>query len=463
MYRASSSRLRGALKGYGRSSFATSAAAASSKASSGSLFSWLTGENSKTLPPLNFPLPGVINPSPLPDYIQPSDTKMTTLPNGVRIASQAAPDPVASIGLYVDSGSIYENPSTCGCTHLLESMAFKSTANRSHLRVVREVEAIGGHVTALASRDQMAYTYDALKTYVPQMVELLVDSVRNPVFLDWDVKEQFLFLSLHEKVKQDVQQLNNNPQGLLLEALHSTGYTGPLSNPLLAPEDALDRLNGDILEKFVAPLLSDLPAVPRPMKPQSVYIGGEFRYQAETPTTDIAFAFEVPGGWKAEKEAMQLTVLQHTELQGFTAFSAMYDRTGLFGIHTSVDNEYVVLAVNLLVREFQEIATPGNVKQFELNRAKEATKSAVLMNLESRTIASEDIGRQILTYGESNFLKAILFCKKPVEEFMNALDAVTLDDIASIAQRIISSPLAMAAHGQVSSLESYDTISSRFN
>ena len=83
-----------------------------------------------------------------------------------------------------------------GATHLLERMAFKSTTNRSHLRIVREVEAIGGNVTASASREQMGYTYDALKNYVPQMVELLVDSVRNPVFLDWEVNEQVNFFIL---------------------------------------------------------------------------------------------------------------------------------------------------------------------------------------------------------------------------------------------------------------------------
>lgn len=101
--------------------------------------------------------------------------------------------PAASVGLYVDSGSIYETPASFGASHLLERMAFKSTLNRSHLRVVREVEAIGGSVQAAASREQMTYTYDALKTYVPQMVELLVDAVRNPAFLDWEVKEQVSF------------------------------------------------------------------------------------------------------------------------------------------------------------------------------------------------------------------------------------------------------------------------------
>ena len=35
-----------------------------------------------------------------------------------------------------------------GVSHLLEYMAFKTTKNRTHLRLVREVEAIGGNVLA---------------------------------------------------------------------------------------------------------------------------------------------------------------------------------------------------------------------------------------------------------------------------------------------------------------------------
>ncbi|CAH1422277.1 unnamed protein product [Lactuca virosa] len=143
---------------------------------------------------------------------------------------------------------MYETPISFGATHLLECMAFKSTANRSHLRVVREVEAIGGNVTTYASREQMGYTYDALKNYLPQMLELLVDSARNQVFLDWEVKEQ-LFI---QKVKAEISEYANNPESLLLEAIHYAGYAGALANPLLASEGSLNRLNSSILEEFVA-------------------------------------------------------------------------------------------------------------------------------------------------------------------------------------------------------------------
>ena len=73
---------------------------------------------------------------------------------------------------------------------MLERMTFKTTSNRSHLHVVREVEAIGGTVLTSAAREQMGYTFNALKSYVPKMVELVIHCIRNPVFLDWEVNEQ---------------------------------------------------------------------------------------------------------------------------------------------------------------------------------------------------------------------------------------------------------------------------------
>ncbi|KAK7385366.1 hypothetical protein VNO78_31082 [Psophocarpus tetragonolobus] len=493
MYRAAASRLtlpKGNGKSLGASRFA-----------SRDLFSWFTGESSNALPPLHTPLKGVSQPPSLPDYVEPSRTKITTLPNGLKIASETSPNPAASIGLYLDCGSLYETPLTSGASHLLEKMSFKSTTNRSHFRVVREVEAIGGVVGASASREQMGYTFDALKTYVPQMIELLVDCVRNPAFLDWEVNEEL------RKVKAEIGELSNNPQGLLLEAVHSAGYSGALANPLLASESALNRLNSSLLEEFLAenytasrmvlaasgveheellsvaePLVSDLPSVPRPEEPKSKYVGGDFRRQGESGVAHVSIAFEVPGGWKKEREAIVLTVLQmlmggggsfsaggpgkgmhsrlylrvlneHQQIQCFSAFNSLFNNTGLFGIYACTGSDFVAKAVDLAVRELTAIASPGQVSQVQLERAKVSTKSAVLMNLESRMIASEDIGRQILTYGE----------RKPLEQFLKAVDGITLDDITKISRKIISSPLTMASYGDVFNVPSYESVSRKFN
>ncbi|XP_020588140.1 mitochondrial-processing peptidase subunit alpha-like [Phalaenopsis equestris] len=385
------------------------------KRSPGGFFSWLTGAKSSQVPPLDFPLPGVRLPPPLPDYVEPGNTRITTLPNGVKIASETSPNPAASIGLYVDSGSIYETPDSFGTTQLLERMAFKSTTNRSHLRIVREVEAIGGNVSASASREQMGYTCDALKTYVPQMVELLIDSVRNAVFLDWEVNEQV------SKLKAETVEASSNPQALLLEAIHSAGYSGALAIPLIASESTLNNLNGSILEQFLVenytaprivlaasgveheelvkiaePLLSDLSKTARPEEPKSVYVGGEYRRQADVTVAHLALAFEVPGGWHKEKDVMAVTVLQmllggggsfsaggpgkgmysrlyrnvlneFQQIQSFSAFNSIYNNSGIFGIHaTTVDWRHAYYMELLPYMEMYSVINMDNLKPIGL-------------------------------------------------------------------------------------------------
>lgn len=60
------------------------------------------------------------------------------------------------------------------------------------------------------------------------------------------------YLHQLQKVKAEIAEAANNPQGLLLEAIHTAGYSGALANPLLAPESAVNSLNSSILEYFVA-------------------------------------------------------------------------------------------------------------------------------------------------------------------------------------------------------------------
>jgi processing peptidase subunit alpha len=352
---------------------------------------------------MNIPLAGVSLPPPLSDHVEPSKLKTTTLPNGLTIATEMSPNPAASIGLYVDCGSIYETPQFRGATHLLERMAFKSTLNRSHFRLVREIEAIGGNTSASASREQMGYTIDALKTYVPEMVEVLIDSVRNPAFLDWEVNEEL------RKVKVEIGEFATNPMGFLLEAVHSAGYSGALANPLYAPESAITGLTGEVLENFVfenytasrmvlaasgvdheellkvvEPLLSDLPNVPRPAEPKSQYVGGDFRQHTGGEATHFALAFEVPG-WNNEKEAIIATVLQmlmggggsfsaggpgkgmhswlylrllnqHQQFQSCTAFTSVFNNTGLFGIYGCTSPEFASQGIELVASEMNAVA-----------------------------------------------------------------------------------------------------------
>ncbi|PWA37416.1 mitochondrial-processing peptidase subunit alpha [Artemisia annua] len=143
---------------------------------------------------------------------------------------------------------------------------------------------------------------------------------------------------------------------------------------------------------------------------------------------------------------------EYPDVYSFSAFNSIYNHTSVFGIQATTSSEFASKAIDVAAKELIAVATNGAVPQKQLDRAKQSTKSAILMNLESRMVASEDIGRQILTYGE----------RKPVEFFLKAVDEVTAKDIASLAQKLLSSPLTMASHGDVIHVPTYDSVSSKF-
>jgi hypothetical protein len=75
------------LQHHGSSRFASTSVV---KQSSGGLFGWLLGGKPTQLPTLDVPLPGITLPPALPDFVEPAKTKVTTLPNGIKIASETS-------------------------------------------------------------------------------------------------------------------------------------------------------------------------------------------------------------------------------------------------------------------------------------------------------------------------------------------------------------------------------------
>lgn len=123
-----------------------------------------------------------------------------------------------------------------------------------------------------------------------------------------------------------------------------------------------------------------------------------------------------------------------------TAYNHAYNDTGLFCIHASAPHSNVRNMAEVLIRELVNMASePGSQ---ELKRAKTQLQSMLLMNLESRPVVFEDIGRQVLSTGE----------RKPPSFFINEIEKVTAADIQRVARRFLSSPPAMAARGQLKDL-----------
>ncbi len=104
-----------------------------------------------------------------------------------------------------------------------------------------------------------------------------------------------------------------------------------------------------------------------------------------------------------------------------------------------------------LVRELQAVAS-GATTPAELERAKAATASSVLMNLESRAVVAEDIGRQVLTYGE----------RKAPSVFLAEVARLTPADLAAAVTKLLKTPPSLAVVGDAAAMPRYEAIAKRF-
>lgn len=71
-----------------------------------------------------------------------STTEVTTLPNRVRVATEATPGHFSAVGVYIDAGSRFERPwvpGESGVSHILDRMAFKVRLCVNHLHRARRL------------------------------------------------------------------------------------------------------------------------------------------------------------------------------------------------------------------------------------------------------------------------------------------------------------------------------------
>lgn len=113
------------------------------------------------------------------------ETRVTTLPNGLRVATESnLAAQTATVGVWIDAGSRFENDATNGTAHFLEHMIFKGTDQRTARQLEEEVENMGGHLNAYTSREQTTYYAKVLQSDVPKALSILADILQNSKFDD---------------------------------------------------------------------------------------------------------------------------------------------------------------------------------------------------------------------------------------------------------------------------------------
>ncbi|KAK0711395.1 peptidase M16 inactive domain-containing protein [Lasiosphaeris hirsuta] len=184
--------------------------------------------------------------SPLPTAKDPTTRdKVTTLPNGVRVASEDLPDAFSGVGVYIDAGSRYENKFLRGVSHIMDRLAFKSTATRTADEVLETVENLGGNIQCASSREAMMYQAATFNSAIPAAVELLADTIRNPRVTDEEVSQQL------DTAEYEVKEIWSKPELILPELVHMAAFKdNTLGNPLLCPQERLGQIDQNTIQKY---------------------------------------------------------------------------------------------------------------------------------------------------------------------------------------------------------------------
>jgi processing peptidase subunit alpha len=142
-------------------------------------------------------------------------------------------------------------------------------------------------------------------------------------------------------------------------------------------------------------------------------------------------SFSAGGPGKGMYSRLYTNVLnQHAWVESCVAFNHSYTDSGLFGISSSCSPGHVVNMLDVMCRELQALTLDTGfaaLQTVEVNRAKNQLRSSLLMNLESRMVELEDLGRQVQVHGR----------KVGVREMCKKIDELTAKDLRRVARIVV--------------------------
>jgi len=421
--------------------------------------------------------------------------EFSKLENGLKIASVDRQGLTASLGLFVNAGSRFESSGNFGASHMVELMAFKSTAHLSHLRTAKTLEQLGASLssTCKAGREEMVYQVDVMREFVPLVVPLMIGNVLFPRLLPWEVK------AAQKQVKEARTALESSPDAMISELLHSAAYcNNTLGRSPLASERALpyftpETVRGFMLEHFAPERMvlvgvnvghaelskwamrsfADYNAIPMKPRPdaKAMYTGGDARLDGPSPYCHFAIGLEsVPwgrtelapitllqtilgggsvvgstvGGGLLSRLSTQV-VQQSSHVESCSAFSTSYSDSGLFGVYSVTKPDKAGETASAVTSCLSGLTS---VSADELSRAKSVLKGTLFRQADDASELMKDLGTQLLVSGGY----------ASVADFAKIIDGVTQDQLSSAARKLLSSKPTIAAFGDTHTVPHYSAI-----
>jgi len=416
-----------------------------------------------------------------------TNTKITTLPNGLRVVTDLVPSVESvAIGVWVGVGTRNEDLTFNGAAHMVEHMLFKGTKKRDALAIAEEIENVGGHMNAYTSREITSYYVHLLKEDVALALDVLSDIVQHSDMPDDEVERE------RGVILQEIGMCNDTPDDIIFDNYFETAYPNQaFGAPILGRNDIIEKMSRDTLMAYVNQhytpenmvicvsghfdeqnLLSLIEekfnALPKSQGHAVLaaqYKGGEHREQRDLEQTHVILGFQgyartsddfytaqllstLMGGGMSSRLFQEIREKRGLVYSTYSYHSA-YSDDGQFGIYAGTGPDKLEELIPVVCDEIKKIAS--TVEEHELVRAKSQLRSSILMARESMMRRADQNAKSVLIHGK---------IRKPAD-IIRDIEAVDISKISKVAETIFSRSPTLAALGPLDNLESFDGIKAR--
>jgi predicted Zn-dependent peptidase len=388
----------------------------------------------------------------------------TSLVNGVRIVTEEVPYlQSVSLGIWIRSGSRFEQPQVNGICHFIEHMLFKGTRRRSAFDIAKEIDSVGGVLNAFTSKEMTSFYCRVLAENLGLAVDLLGDIFLNPSFPDDEIERE------KQVICQEIAQMEDSPEDLVHEILGIRFWLDdPLGQPILgtvptilnfdrgtlmgfkqdyyAPQETVICAAGNVNhERFVelfSPAIGELPRVPArvdvlPARSTSAVHVEE----RDLEQVHVCYAAVGPSAVDDRRHAAYLlnTILgggmssrlfqEVREKRGLAytvySFISSFSDTGMFGVYAGCDPER--LEELMAVMGSETIGMAASLTEDDVRTAKQQIKGNIILAMESSESRMNRLAK-----GEYYFGRYV-----PTDEIISAIEDVSLRELQETAEEIL--------------------------
>ena len=185
-------------------------------------------------------------PSPQPAFTAPvpNRAKLDNELNILHVEKRGLP--TVAFGLLVKSGALSDPADKAGLAHLTTSMLTEGTASRTSAQISDEIEFLGSHLRASASREHIVLVSDGLSTNWRDALNVLGDIAQNAEFPAHELER------VRANLLTDLRRVSDSPATISGRATRGVlfGPGTPYGHPLTGVESSVEQVSTDDLNAF---------------------------------------------------------------------------------------------------------------------------------------------------------------------------------------------------------------------